>query len=305
MPGTLLVGNPSSSWRDWLKDNRGGRDLLCLDPADPIQGVPGRLCLFRDSRPVFERFYGSLDPQRYPHVILAALAEALKLIEGESLIQSFAYRPTPVLRHLLVLVAQVMQPETILVASGTSLDLNGFPVGPTPVELEAAFPQVVLDAQRKAQWIKLLENCTAHSVALKDLAIEGSRLGSGIAMDAHSRERVGLQGALHAEICGGTLFVVAAGELEEHRVARALDLTHTARLHAASPQAYENLTCSFARQSGEDFGFGIVESIDWEAGRLKALNDAVPPAPVRILRLGSLRVDPRGRELGEVAPWQV
>ena len=296
MPGTLLIGNPGSSWREWLKAHRGGRDLLCLDPADAIQGVPGRICLFRDSRPLFERFYGSLDPQRYPHVILAALAEGLRLMEGEGLVQSFAYRPTPVLRHLLVIAAQLMQPEAILVASGTSLDLNGFPVGPATIELDAAFPKVVHDAQRKAQWIRLLEHCTPHTFPLKSVAFEGSRLGSGLALDAKSLEKFGLHDAL---------FVVIDRELEDHRFARALDLTHTTRLHLANPRVYENLFCSFARQSGEDFGVGFVSRIDWESGQITVLNDAVPPAPVRILRLGAIRVDPKGRELDEVSPWQV
>jgi polynucleotide 5'-kinase involved in rRNA processing len=68
---------------------------------------------------------------------------------------------------------------------------------------------------------------------------------------------------------------------------------------------YRNLLCSFAKQSGEDFGMGILTDIDWNSMRAYAQCTAVPPAPVRILRLGSLRVDSNGHELGEVRPWQV
>jgi hypothetical protein len=305
VPGTLLIGNPDTTWREWLKEFRGGRDFLCLDPGDPAQGMPGRICLFRGTRPIFARFYGSLDAQRFPHVLLAALAEALPLAEGELVVQSFAYKPSPLTRHLTTLVAQLIQPESILVASSTSIDLNGFPVGPTLIDIEKAFPRMVQEAQRKAQWMKLLENCTKHVIPFKTVSFEGARLGSGVVLDSAIKQKIGLEEVLHAEVCGSSLFVVTDAEIDEAKVSRALDLTHTSRPTFVRPDAYENLLCSFVRQSGEDFGFGIVQTIDWRGQELTVLNDAVPPAPVRMVRLGAIRIDPKGRELEEARPWQV
>jgi hypothetical protein len=301
----LLIGNPNASWREWVKLNRGSRDFVCLDPSDPVQGVPGRLALFRGSRPVYSRFFGSLDAQRYPHVLLAALTEALARSVPDPIVQSFSYRPSPVLRHLQVLIAQLMQPEEILIAAGTEIDLNGFPTGPQTIDTEGAFPKMVQDAQRKAQWMKLLESCETHQINLRTVCVEGARLGAGRTLDKAERDRVGLEMAVHAEVCGSSLFIVSDEEMSESSVSRALDLTHTTRPAFARSTEYDNLYCSMARQSGEDFGLGFIQKIDWWEGTAKILSDAVPPAPVRILRIGSLRVDPKGREIGEAKPWQV
>ena len=94
-------------------------------------------------------------------------------------------------------------------------------------------------------------------------------------------------------------------DTEESDVSAALDYTGCTRAHFVAPGMYRNILCSFARQSGEDFGVGIITEIDWQSMRAQALCTAVAPAPLRILRIGALRVDSSGRELGEVRPWQV
>lgn len=305
MSRTLLIGNPATTWREWLKAHRGGRDLLCLDPSDPQQGIPGRLTLLRGDRPIYSRFYGSLDPQRAPHVLFAALVQALTVADDDVLIQGFPYRPTPVLRQVLFLLTQLIQPDEIVVAMGSDLDLDGFPVGPEEVQLEKAFPAMVLQAQRKALWLRQIERCEPHEVRLNRVTLDGVRLGSGVSLTAQDRERVGLADALHAERNGKTLLVVAEYEPTEDALMRALDGTGCARAHFAHPESYGDLMCSFAHANGEDFGYGFLREIDWENGLMKIDCDAVPPAPVRLLRLGALRVDRDGNELGELKPWQV
>ncbi|HEY0867593.1 MAG TPA: hypothetical protein VGE01_09445 [Fimbriimonas sp.] len=299
MGKTLLIGHHGVSWRDWLKEHRGNRDLLCLDPAESYAGPPARFVLVRGNRPVYHRFYGSLDAQRAPHVMMASLAQALFVAEEDALIQLFPYRPFPLLRQIVALIAQLVQPSAILVAQGTALDLDGFPVGPEEVELGKSFPLLVMQAQRKAQWMKLMEQCQEHDVDLRQVTIEGARFGSG---ENLTRE---VEGVLYAERCGSTLLMVSDEELSDAQIARALDSSHTARAHLVSPEAYRNLLCSFGRPNGEDFGMGTVAEIDWESLRARVLCTAIPPAPVRILRLGSLRIDPHGNELGEAKPWQV
>jgi hypothetical protein len=301
----LLIGSAATTWREWLKENRGKRDLLCLDPADPGQSPPGRLCLLRGEKAVSWRFYGGLDPQRAPHVLLAALAQLLTEAGDDAIVQLYSYRSTPLLRHLSMLIAQMVQPEGIFLPAGAAVEQNGYPVGPEEVELEAAFPAMVQGAQRKAQWMKLLENCTEQEVSLDEVAIEGARLGSGAKLTEEALRKSGLEGVLHGEVSSGTLLLIAHEEPEEHRMARALDMFHCSRANVVSPNDYANLLCSFARQSGEDFGMGVVDKIDFERRTVTALCTAVPPAPVRILRIGGLRVDRQGRELGELRPWQV
>jgi hypothetical protein len=302
---TLLIGHGKSSWREWLKKELGSRDLLCLDPADPTHGPPAKLTLHRGHRPVHSRFYGSLDPQRRPDLMIAATVEALRQAEGDLVVELFPYRASPVLRHAALLVAQILQPEHILVARDTPIDQGGFPVGPHEVELDAAMPPMVQHAQRKAQWMKLLEACEPHTVDLRKVTLEGTRLGCGVSLSDSQRKAAGLETAVHAEAIGGSLLVVTDMDLDDEQIAQSLDYTGCSRAVFVEPGAYRYLLCSFARQDGEEFGSGILTDIDWRSMRASFLCTAVAPAPVRILRLGSLRVDKDARELGELRPWQV
>ena len=305
MGRTFLIANPKSTWREWLKANRRGRDLIILDPSDANLTVPGRLSLLRGDKLVESRFYGSLESARAPHVMVAGVVELLKAADEDVLIQLYAYRPTPLLRQLTLLLAHLIAPDVILLAKGTDLAANELPTGPEEVELEAGFPAMVQTAQRKAHWLKLLETCQSHEVELKDVAIDGVRLGSGRRLTREETDRLKFSDAHWAEVSGSSLFVVADSEPDQGQVARALDHLHCTRAHFAAPDAYDGLLCSFARANGVDFGMGMIQRIDFEAGVVYALNTAETPAPVRILRLGSLQINENGTELGESRPWQV
>ncbi|AIE83460.1 hypothetical protein [Fimbriimonas ginsengisoli] len=304
MGRTLLIGNPRVTWREWLKANRGKRDLLCLDPADPQQGVPGRLGLFKGEHLVATRLFGGLDPQRAPHVIVAALAEMLPALGSDGLVQLYAYRPSPLLRQVATIVLQLVRPTEILLAQGTGLELRGYPVLPTEVELDEVLPVTVQHAQRKAQWLRLIEQGEMHEVSLREVMVEGARLGSGVVLNAQERERAGIAAVAHAERCGGTLLVISPEEPTEGEIARALDITGCSRANFVETTAYDHLLCAFARPDGEEIGHGFIRSVDWASGIMQILSTAVAPSGVRILRLGALRVDPDGRELGELRPWQ-
>lgn len=305
MARTLLLSSSAYSWREWLKEHRKDRDLLCLDPGEPAQSPPCKLTLFRGNKPLYWRFYGSLDPSRAPHVLVAAMAEMLRQAGSDPIIQLFPVRNAPLVRQMAALCAQLAAPDEVLAPKGAELDLEGYPVGPEEVALDDTFPAMVQQAQRKAQWLKLIEDCSEHEVELRRVAIEGARLGSSRAVHPDQMAKAGLKDGLHAEVAGGTLLLVTESEPEDHVMARALDIFHASRAAVVAPSAYDNLLCSFARQGGEDFGIGIVKRIDFAAGSATILSTAVAPAPVRILRLGGLRVDAAGRELGEARPWQV
>lgn len=298
---TLLIRHPGVTWHEWMKTQK--RDHIVLDPTDASHGCAGRLMLLKGGKPAMVRFYGSLDPQRSPHVLLAALHEMLA-VATDPIVEAPAYRATPVLRQTLQLIASVAKPDEILVAKDTPIDRGGWRVGPEEVDLQAVFPKVVLDAQRKAQWLALLERCHQHELILGELTFEGTRLGSGTVLHEEMREKAGLAEALHAEVCGNSLLVVADHEIEESRMGRALDVTHATRATVVMSQEYENLLCAMMRESGEEIGHGMVDRIDFKAGIVHVRADAVPPVPVRVLKLGSLKVDRNGKELGELRPWQ-
>lgn len=305
MAGTLLVGSPGTSWRDWLRHNRKGRDLVIADPMDSMLGPAGRIGLWRGEQLAAWRFYGSLSPLRAPHMLLAAAVSMVRLAQPDPIIQLFPYRPGPLMRQLTGALAEILQPSQILLASDAQLDLCDWPVGPEEVELPAAFPSVVETAQRRAQWLKLLEHCATHEVPLRNLAIEGARLGSGRSLGEAERKAAGIEAALHAECCGATLFVVSDGEFEDLEVSRALDSTHTSKFQVVRPEQYKGLLCSFARSGGEDFGYGVLDEIDFGRGVAFARTTAVPPTPVQVLRIGGLKLTEDGVEQGEIRPWEV
>jgi len=308
MGGTLLIRHGGASWNEWVKGHPG--DHILLDPSDASHGMAARLTLLHGDKPAMVRFYGSLDPQRGPHVILAALHDFLTHAP-DATVHAPVYRPNPVLRQTLHLIAGMQKPKEILIAEGTEISPLGWPVGPSFIPAGAAFPKLVTDAQRKAQWLALVERTQLHEIPLPGLSIEGARLGSGEKMSMEVTEKAGLSDAVHVEISGGTLLIVLPSartgvgreDLDDSVVARALDVTHAARAMVVDVREYENLLCALVRDSGEEIGHGMVEKFDFENGLVRVWADAVPPVPVRILKLGSLRVDRNGKELGEIKAW--
>ena len=305
MGRTLLIGGRTGAWREWLRTNRKGRDLICLDPAEPNYGTPGRLVLVRGDKTVAWRFFGSLDPMRSPHTLIAATMELGALADEDAIILSFPYRPTPLLRQTAYLLAELTRPTAILIESGQQIPLNGWPLGPEDISLEGGFPEVVLNAQRKAQWLALLQMCNPHEVDLRNVSILGTRLGSGQSVTESVHKLNGFKTISYAEVCGKHLFVVAEDEPDAPALSHALDNFHCEKATIVAPSAYRYLLCSFARESGEDFGMGIIREIEWDSFTATVTCNAIPPAPVRILKIGSQRVDADGKEMGELRPWQV
>lgn len=305
MSRTLLIGHPGVSWKEWVRDNRDGQDLLNLDPLDPEQEPPGRLTLRKGSRLSKWTFYGSLDSNRAPHVLVAGLIDLLRFAGDELWVQAPAYRPSPLARQTLQLIAQIVQPDAILIAKGTALDAHGFPVGPEEIEVPEAHPSMILNAQRKGHWLKMIDQCDDHEVDLDKVVLSGTRLGSGRRLQRPELNLSGLGDVLYGEVCGNALLVVTKLEPEEEDLVRAQDIFGAQRAILCPHDAFDGLLCAFSRQDGEDFGIGIIESINFETRVAKVLSTAIAPAPVKILRLGSLRLDTAGREMGETKPWQV
>lgn len=301
MGRTVLLAESGLSWREWLKTHRGDADLLVLDPGDASHGPSSRIRVLRGEKPIFDRFYGSLDPQKAPHLIVGALVEALEIASPNLVIQLYPYRVTPVLRQTTQLLLQLIKPDRALVNAGFK---GRFPGTFEEVELEKSMPSQVIAAQRKAQWLSMIEKCEEHSVDLSETILSGSRLGAGNPIGEARKTKLGLDGA-YVEVSGSTLYIVTDDEFSDDVISTSLDVTGCARAHFVSPSVYEGVLCSFAKLSGEDFGYGFLRSVDFLNLRAQVLCTAIPPVPVPMLKLGSLRIDEKGNELGEMKPWTV
>ncbi len=298
MSRTLLVGHPKYSWREWVKANTAKGDLVMLDPANTDFGTPCRVCLIRAGKVIAWRLTGAIDPQRNPLAWMNAAYFLLSQAEGSFTVLFPAMRLSPVLRQMMLGMAQNISADRIIVPAGSRFEHQPWPIGAEVEELPEAFPVMVQEAQRRARWLELFERSTEHEVDLAKVGIEGARMGSGWRLKHADFSDWG-------EVSGGVLHVITDRELEEDEIARAMNLTHSNRLSMVRPEAYEGLVCSFGRQEGEDFGMGIIQRFDPEQNVMTIQADAVAPAPVHLLRIGQERVDSSGRETGPVGLWAV
>ena len=301
MGRTVLLAESGYTWREWLKQHRGNADLLVLDPSDASHGPAARIRVLRGEKPIFDRFYGSLDPQKSPHLLVGALIEALEAASPNLVIQIYPYKVTPVLRQTTQLLLQLIKPDRLLVNHGFNGRLSG---ANEEVEIEKALPSAVQAAQRKAQWLSMIEKCEEHSVDLSETILSGSRLGAGDPIGEARKTKLGLDGA-YVEVSGTTLYLVTDSGFSDDVIGTSLDVTGCSRAHFVSPGVYEGVLCSFAKVSGDEFGYGFLRSVDFVNLRAQVLCTAIPPVPVPMLKLGSLRIDEKGSELGEMKPWTV
>jgi polynucleotide 5'-kinase involved in rRNA processing len=300
MAATLLVTDPKWTWRDWLKSNLVGRDYICLDVADADNGPPARAFLLQQGRIRAFRFVGSVYANRNP-VDLVVAAQQLLAHARDPVIALFEMRESPVLRQMALALAEAIDPDRILAPEGSPFLLEPWPVPAEAVDLQESLPLAAVLAHRRSRWLDMLENGSEHRVELDRVGLYGVRLGSGRRLRGAPFDALGI----HVEAYGQSLLIVTDQDLDESVIGDAMNHAHASRLHLVAPDAYDGLVCSFVRGTGEDFGMGVVRSIDWEKRELTVLNTAVAPAPVRVLRIGSTRIDETGKETGEVKPWAV
>ena len=295
MGRTLLVGDRRWSWRDWARDHAQGRDLVVLDPGVADFGPAARVSLVRGGKVVAWSFVGSPDASNDPVALLAGSVRLLQEASEDAVVQMFPVRNSPLGRHLALHLAGLVAPQRLLVPAGSGLENQPWSVGAEGVELPDAFPAIVQEAQRRAQWLDLMEKSEPHAVDLDQVALVGSRLGSGVVVETDP----------YSESSGGVLLMVTDSSLGDAEVSRGMDLAHATRSQLVSPSRYTGLVCSLAHQDGSDFGLGVVESLDLQRRVVHVRAMAVAPAPVRVLKLGTLRVDRVGKEIEALKPWAV
>ena len=301
MAKTLLVSDPRWTWREWLKENLGSRDFVCLDVADADHGPPARVFFLHDGKVRKWRLVGTVHSNRNPVDLLVGAYDMLSACSEDAVVLSFEMRRTPVLRQMGLALAETIGVGEVVVPEGSDLVAEPWVVAPWTVDLGEGLPDTALVAQRRSRWLEMLEGCDEHQVPLDDIGLYGARLGSGERLQGAPFDELGV----HVEVCGPVLHVVSDKEPDEQLVGDALNLAHATRLNIVSTGAYDGLLCSFVRDAGEDFGIGVVKSIDFSSRKAVFLNNAVAPAPVRTVRLGALRIDETGKETGEVRPWTV
>lgn len=296
----LLITDPKWTWREWLKANQGDQDVVCLDVADADHGPPARAFLLRGGKVREWRLVGSIYANRNPNDLLIAAAQLMKQAK-DPIVVSFEMRESPVHRHMALSLAELIDAKEVLVPEGSPFIHEPWPVEAKPIAAPKSHPQAAVLAHRRSRWLELIESCQTHTIELDHVSLYGVRLGAGRRLHGQPFDDLGI----HVEIYGQTLLIVSDKEPDAQLAGDALNLAHASKIHLVSSTAYEGLVCSFVRGTGEDFGMGVVVNIDFEERRATILNNAVAPAPVRMVRIGSTRIDDTGKETGETKPWAV
>jgi hypothetical protein len=288
----LLLAHRRHDWRPWLKE-RGGSGLV-LDPSFAEYGWPGRLQRVKGGKVVDWRFHGALDAAADP---ISLLTRTLELAAEPADWALLFPAETPLLRHLQAQIARLLAPAAILSPEGLVPESAVWPIGPELVEPAKPFPDMVVQAQRRARWLELWKAGREHVIDLGAVALEGARLGSGQVLSS--------PGEPWRERLGATLTAAQPQEPTPEQAARLMQDHLASRLHHIDPADYEGLLCSLARQDGEDFSMGVIQRMDLEARRAVIWADAEPEPAVRILRIGTLRLSRDGIEAESIRPWTV
>lgn len=298
MGKTLLISHPKYSWREWVNLNTEDRDLLILDPANADFGAPARILHIQNKKVKSWRLTGSIDPQRCPIQILTATSQLNKEISPNCLVVLFSLVLSPTLRQLSQAITSMIEPEEVFIPAGSKLERQSWIQNPIHIETPFIVPPLIQEAQRKARWIEMIESGEDHVVELADITTEGTRLGSGTRLAHKDFEDYG-------EVCAGTLHVVTTRQIPETEIGRVMDIAHARRLNIVAPSAYSGLICSFAHNGSQDFGMGVIRAFDPVREVFHIRCQAVPPAPVKILKIGSMRITDAGQELDPPMPWSV
>lgn len=301
MAKTLLIADPKWTWREWLKENLGSRDFVCLDVSDADHGPAARVFFMQKGKVRKWRLVGTVASMRNPVDLLAGAYDMLGSCSDDAVVLSFEIRRTPVLRQMGLALAETIGVSEVVVPEGSELIGEPWVVAPWAVDLGEELPETAMVAQRRSRWLEMLEGCDEHEISLDDVGLYGARLGSGERLKGSPFDELGE----HVEVCGSVLHVVSDKEPDESLVGDAMNLSHATRLNIVSADEYNGLICSFVREVGEDFGIGVIKSIDFKSRKAVFLNNAVAPAPVKTVRIGAVRIDEKGKETGEVKPWTV
>lgn len=301
MPATFLINDPKWTWREWLKTHLGERPFLCLDVSDADHGPAGRVYLLREGKVRSWRLVGSVYSNRNPVDLLAGGLRMLSEAGPDVVVLGFQMRESPVLRQMSLALAECLGGGVALAPTGSSFVHDVWPFEVSQVTLPEALPDAALLAQRRARWLDMLEQATEHAVSLDKVGVYGTRIGCGTRLHGSPFSELGV----YVERYGSTLLVVSDHEPADDLLQEAGNLAHTRHVSLVSPYSFDGLLCSFVRGSGEDFGIGVIKGIDFEAREMTVMNTAVAPAPVRMVRIGSVRIDMDGKESGETKPWAV
>lgn len=169
-------------------------------------------------------------------------------------------------------------------------------------------PQHVRAQRRSARLQLYFRNAAVHTLALDEVALIGSRLGSGQSLPPERVKRAATicrRPVLAAERAGDHLSLVMNEEPDEASLAFLKREFAARSVSIIRPAMLQGLMVGLTDERGTTFGAGILLGIDFAERRIRLRAPVTSVLPVRWLRLGMMRLCADGAEFGELKPWQV
>ncbi len=173
-------------------------------------------------------------------------------------------------------------------------------------------PAAFRSQRRVMRFASYFQNARLHTYALDDIALVGAWLGSGVPLAPHLLKYLGDALAsqtrvFYAEMADRQLNIMvsqpmspdapALGLAQQTLKAQGLTLTVAPRL--------KHLLLGLEGGNGKLLGLGLLEAIDFRRRTLGVLTPCRAPAAARVVRTGSLRVQPNGTEAGSLRPGEI
>lgn len=338
----LLLGGTDSGKTTWTRDaaaalTAAGRSVAVVD-CDLGQseiGPPGtvgaalaaahsEVRVLRDLPQLASYFVGAVSPARHlldvcvGAVQMARVAKKrrpdLLLVDTDGLISGASARlfkrrlAELLLPQVIVALARDQELAPILTAF-SHLETPEIWRLPVAASVQRKTP-ASRTTRRSARFMAALDGAQTLTFSLDDIALQGTWLGSGEPLPHHLLQFTGQslgRPALHAErIPGGGLYIVLNGEgwdaaglaaIERHFATRLVTIT--------AAQKFARLLVGLVSASGVLLNIGLIERIDFSRRTLTVLTPCRKPNAVAQIWMGSLRLRPDGREIGEVRPEEL
>lgn len=293
MPGTLLVPSPGT-----LLPFDERQEMIVLDPEEYSYGPAGRLLLLKDGKVAAWSFVGSLDPLRQPLALFSGLAALMRKAGPNPTVRLFPLKKAPLAIQTALEIAHILQPEKIITLEGRGLESLPWPVGAEVVPGEKAPPEMVPEARRRREFSTLSDAQQLHPFDWTSGGLMGGRLGRGTPIPR-------LDDTLWAEVMAGTLFVLTPQPLTEPQLRRMMEDSNCDKVMSASPNDYKGLLVSLTRQDGTDFGLGLIEEVDLARRTFMIRSPFPPETPIPLVKLGGIKLDSTGKQIGQVKLWSL
>ena len=173
-------------------------------------------------------------------------------------------------------------------------------------------PPAFRTQRRSMKWAAYFAGSETHTFSLDEVAVVGAWLGSGTPLAAHLLKYLREALAAHcrvyyAEMSGSQLGMMISHPIspQNNALLMALEPLKARTVIPTVAPRLKNLLVGLESGNGRLMGMGLIAAIDFRRRTVGVLTPVRSPFAARILRIGSLRVTPEGRELGAVKPGEV